>query len=113
MAAGAAVLFPRSGSGRPAREGPVVRLLTRPLPIVIVMALLGIANGVTKHGIQPILVKTTVEKRGGELLHEEWNSFSRIMAHSRGRFPPNLWGASPKLPRRRLAEQISLTIDVL
>jgi hypothetical protein len=107
----AAALFARSGiGGAPARPSWLAHVLRRPVAIAAVLAALGLLNGVTRHGFQPLLVKERIERRSGEVIYERWNSFSRIIALAPGMVPPKLWWPSPLLPEMRVP-QIWLNID--
>ena len=114
-AAGAAALFAASGRGqaRPSR-GWVDAVLSRPLIILLVMGTLGVANSLTLHGIQPILVKFSAEKRDAGLVYEKWNSFSRVtvrLGAGGERALPPMWGPSPKMPQDVKIESRLLAID--
>ena len=115
VAAGAAVLFARSGAGRPKPiPGGFGAALSKPVVILLLMASLGVANASTRHGIQPILVKVAAERRDRSLVYEKWNSFSRVTVQSQApgeRKSPPLWGPSPKLPSDMRIESKSVTID--
>lgn len=108
--AGAAWLFAGSGIGRAPEPHPLRLVLQRPGRLCAVLAVLGLANGATRHGLQPALVKERVERRHGDLIYEKWNSFSRIVAKRPVNAEPQLWGPSPNLPPVT-ADQIWLTID--
>ena len=111
LGAAAAWLFSGSGIGRAAEaRPPLSSLLLRPGRLCAVLALLGLANGATRHGLQPALVKERVERRHGDLIFEKWNSFSRVIARRPVNVTPMLWGPSPTLPPVT-ADQIWLTID--
>ena len=107
----AAVLFAGSGiGGAPAHLSWPERALRRPMALAVALAALGLLNGVTRHGLQPILVKERVERRAGDVIFERWNSFSRIVALAPGLVTPKLWGPSPMLPQMTVP-QIWLHID--
>ena len=113
-AAGAATLFSTSVlGGRPSVTKRPSGILAHPLPIFMVLLVAGLLNGLTSHGIQPILVKDAVVRRDGNLLYEKWNSFSRIAAGRMGITKPVLWGPSPTLPAEVVVDQIHLNIDGL
>src|SRR5262245_49231341 len=87
--AAAAVLFQGSGIGRTRVSAPpFFPPWLRPAPLCTVLALVGLANGATHHGLQPALVKERVERRHGDLIYEKWNSFSRIIAKQPVTAPP-------------------------
>ena len=110
-AAAAAVLFAGSGiGGAPAATSRAGRLLRRPGVVAIVLLLLGIGNSLTRHGLQPVMVKEQVERRVGEVIFEKWNSFSRVIATQPVNVRPRLWGPSPSLPPLAVP-QIYLNID--
>ncbi len=116
ISAAAAMMFGSSAKA-PGEERSRIAggLLMRPGLIVVALAILGIANASTTHGIQPIVVKDKAESRRGEgrYTYEKWNSFSRVVAfQSRGGFP-GLWGPSPTLPKDLDVQQIWLNIDGL
>jgi len=110
-AAAAALLFARSGIGEePASTPSWLAWLTRPGALAALLLGLGLLNGITRHGLQPILVKDEVEHRGGDIVFERWNSFSRVIATSPIVSPPRLWGPSPNLPLIAVP-QVWLNID--
>ncbi|OLD64958.1 MAG: hypothetical protein AUI47_03415 [Acidobacteria bacterium 13_1_40CM_2_68_5] len=117
LAAGASILFARSAiDPLPQIEGALAGALARPWAILVIMVVVAMANGLTLHGIQPILVKSTTERRDASLVYEKWNSFSRVTVQSpppgeRGR--PHLWGPSPTLPADVLVETKNVVIDGL
>ena len=113
VAASAAILFEGAGAREPRRGAPAIAsLVLKPWPLAVLLAILGLANGMTHHGIQPLLVKGEVESRRDELRYERWNSFSRVTAAAPGSGIPSLWGPSARLPNRPV-EQITMNIDGL
>lgn len=109
----AAKLFSLSGLPHETSTGqyPVIeRILSRPLIIFCVLVLAATLNGLTRYGAQPLIIKGSPNERGDTLLHEEWNSFSRIAAYNIGAGPPRLWGRSPVMPAYR-TQQYLLNID--
>src|SRR5262245_53891847 len=79
--AAAALLFSGSGLGRAVEpRPPLSSLLLRPGRLCAVLLVLGLANGATRHGLQPALVKERVERRHGDLIFGKGNSFSRVIA---------------------------------
>ncbi|HKQ57938.1 MAG TPA: hypothetical protein VJY35_08715 [Candidatus Eisenbacteria bacterium] len=109
-AAGASALFAGSGIGAAPADARVWGVLRRPGVIAIVLLVLGVANGLTRHGLQPVMVKESVERRSGEVIFEKWNSFSRVIAMRPLVVEPRLWGPSPTLPRLAVP-QVWLNID--
>jgi predicted membrane-bound spermidine synthase len=109
-AAGASALFAGSRIGTAPADTRTWRVLRRPGVIAVVLLALGVANGLTRHGLQPIMVKESVERRRGEVIFERWNSFSRVIAMRPVVGQPKLWGPSPTLPKLDVP-QVWLTID--
>ena len=93
----AAALFAGSEIGQPS-ERSRMWLLRRPGALCVLLTILGVANGLGRHGLQPILVKEKVERRHGGVIYEKWNSFSRVIATPPATLVPTLWGPSPHLP---------------
>jgi len=114
VAVGAA-LFSGSGvGGAPDGKTPFAWLLRRPGTICAVLTLCALANGATRYGIQPRMVKGEPEKRFDYLLYEKWNSFSRVTAYAADpNGPPLLWAPSPKLPQGLKMEGRFFRIDGL
>jgi hypothetical protein len=109
--AAAATLFVGSRIGRdPERPWPMLSLLRRPGTMCVLLTILGVVNGLSGHGLQPILVKDRIERRHGDVIYEKWNSFSRVIARPPARLEPKLWGPSPHLPPGTV-DQIWLDID--
>jgi hypothetical protein len=108
----AAWLFARSGRPAETRPGSLGgRLLGRPGRLGLLLAACALANGATRHGLQPLYVKDRAEERGENLLYERWNSFSRVVAvtSTGGRM---LYGPAPNRPSPRARVGLrSLTID--
>lgn len=111
LAAAAAGAFAESGSA-PQRRGARVmdKILFRPWLICAVLAVLAVANGLTPRGIQPIVVKNTVDRRDN-LSFEQWNSYSRILARRVYVDEPLLWGPSTTMPPKLKVSQRRLNID--
>ena len=113
LAALAAVLFRAAGPIEAHAGKGRGGLLARPGLILAALAAVALANGATRHGIQPMVVKDVVERRNEKLLFEKWNHFSRVIAVRETTEPtfPVFWGASPVTPRDLAVEQIGLNID--
>lgn len=111
-AAAAALFFAGSGlGGAPAKNPPLASLLQRRGTILLVLVLLAVGNGLTPYGLQPLLVKDKIERRGPSLV-EEWNSFSRVsvfLDSTKGE--PQIWGASPKIPPGLAVDKRYMEID--
>lgn len=105
--AGAALLFTRSG-GAVARR--VRHPLARPVVIFVILAAAGLLNALTDRGVQPLVVKDSLELRRGDVRLEKWNSFSRVQAYTPFKGAPILWGASARTPRFS-HDQIPMNID--
>ncbi len=111
VAAASAMMFARSGLGRAPEPRPGgLGVLQRRGVICLALAALGLLNGFTRQGLQPILVKERVEGRSGDAILERWNSFSRVTATPPITAAPRLWGPSPHLPPIAVP-QIWLKID--
>ena len=112
-AALAAVLFRSAAMKSPAPGPDPGGPLSRPRLILAVLTVLALANGATRHGIQPLVVKDVVERRGPKMLFEKWNHFSRVVAvrETEGPSFPSFWGRSPVAPPDLAVEQIALSID--
>jgi hypothetical protein len=108
----AAIFFSRSAiGGSPDHEKRTAALVAKQRWVAIALFAAAVANGVTGHGIQPIIVKERVEGRLGGITFEQWNSFSRIIALAPSVGRPFLWGPSSRVPTDIDAEQIALNID--
>jgi predicted membrane-bound spermidine synthase len=90
---------------------PLQGILGRPMLIALVLAVAAFGNGLTKHGLAPVLVKDQIERRDASLALERWNSFSRVTVSSTNVRRPMLWGPSPTLPENILAEDKYISID--
>jgi hypothetical protein len=111
-AAAAAIAFRGSGIGGVPEKVPApARILGRPGIIFVVLLIAAIANGMTRHGLQPLLAKGQLERRGPGLAFEAWNSFSRIIATASRKGPPHLWGPSPTRPLDQVVESRRMNID--
>jgi hypothetical protein len=106
LAAGAALLFARSGSAPRRRH----RFVPRPAVLLLVLGCIGIANGLTRRGIEPIVVKDRTELRRAGTAFERWNSYSRVLVYDPVNLPPHLWGPSPRTPMVPV-EQVWMNID--
>jgi SAM-dependent methyltransferase len=107
----AAALFARSGIGRaPERRPAGPGWLLQPGALALGLAALAGLNAMTRHGLQPILVKDGIERRSGDITFERWNSFSRVIAMPPLTARPRLWGPSRHLPAIAV-RQIWLNID--
>ena len=117
VAAIAAHLFKGSGanisSSKAASHSRLKFIVEKPLVVAVVLCILALLNGITYHGIQPILIKDNVDKRSRGFTFEKWNYFSRISTYGRMTGAPTLWGPSPMLPKEAVTEEILLTIDGL
>jgi len=111
-AAAGALLFAGSGlGGEPAKPPPLASLLRRRGTIFLVLGFLALANGLTPYGLQPLLVKDKIERRGPSLV-EEWNSFSRVSVFlDAPRGEPQIWGPSPKIPPGLTVDKRYMEID--
>jgi hypothetical protein len=101
---------PAADANSPARASRGAWLL-RPLPVFVALVTVAILNGLTAHGLQPIIVKNTVEQRTGSQVHEDWNSFSRVLVVDGGTAPPLMWGPSDQLPADVTIDQFKMNID--
>ncbi len=112
VAAIASAVFTRSGIGTKP-DGPIrfAWLLERRGVIIVTLAIIAFGNGLTKHGIQPLIVKDQIQRRDSSLALEKWNSFSRVAALSTEVRHPYLWGPSPTLPAETVAEDRYIDID--
>lgn len=107
-----AIFFQGSKIGQIREQlAPFARLLQHRIAIFLAIVLLAAMNGLTNHGIQPLIVKGDIERRDPSLVYEKWNSFSRVAVHSSGtQKAPAMWGPSPKLPKF-LVDQKFMDID--
>jgi hypothetical protein len=111
VAAAAAGCFRASAPG--AAAGGLTwldRQLVRPWALCALLLALAVANGTTMRGIQPIVVKNSVDRREN-LSFEQWNSYSRIMARKTYVAEPLLWGPSSTMPADIRVAQRRLNID--
>ncbi len=111
MAAAAAMLFAGASPKASIAPSPGLPSFVRPGVVCLVLVVLGLVNSATPYGLQPIVVKDSVERKAGEFLYEKWNCFSRIIAMAPERIEPALWGPSVTLPPNESARQIALNID--
>jgi hypothetical protein len=109
----AAIAFAGSGIGGAPEPIPVFgRQLLRATPLCLLLALLAFANGVTRAGLQPLIVKGQFESQIHPPIFIRWNSFSRIAVFDWARQAPHMWGPSPTFDGERWAmEQRSMNID--
>ncbi len=110
VAAAAAGAFAASGALARRDASVLDRVLFRPWVICAVLAVMAVLNGQTAHGIQPIVVKNTIDRREN-VSFEQWNSYSRILARRVYVDEPLLWGPSPTLPPKLKVSQRRLNID--
>jgi hypothetical protein len=87
------------------------QVLRRPGLVAVALMALAVANATTRRGLQPISAKFNQIQVGTNYEYEKWNSFSRVVISSTGKYRPALWGASPTLPPDLMAEQRTLNID--
>lgn len=83
------------------------------LAVAALMLLLAIGNAATLHGLDPILVKGSTEKRH-HIAYEKWNSFSRVVALKESTRPAAeaLWAPAATAPTGA-REVIAMNIDGL
>ena len=113
MTAVAAMLFARSGIGTAPRDKPhFARVLLRPAPVAVVLAVAALANGLASPwGLHPLFVKGKTETLNDRIF-EEWNSFSRVIVFDRGNPHPHMWGPSPTYRKEDWpVEQRGMNID--
>lgn len=112
VAAAGAICFAGSDIGViPEKRVFLASLLQRRGVISLTLMVLALANGLTSYGLQPILVKDKIEKRGPSRV-EEWNSFSRVTVFmDAGKGEPQIWGPSPKMPPGLLVDKRYMEID--
>ncbi|MCZ7583453.1 MAG: hypothetical protein M5R36_09035 [Deltaproteobacteria bacterium] len=81
--------------------------------LAVVLAVAALLNGVTRFGLDPIVVKGQAEKRH-RIAYEKWNSFSRVVAYKPVTEPPSvfLWAASEKTPKDKV-DVVTMNIDGL
>ena len=65
--------------------------------LALVFVLLGLLNAQTPYGIRPMFVKEKFQKLNDHI-HEQWNSFSRIIVYRQQNVPSQLWGPSELVP---------------
>ena len=120
-AALAAACFAGSGFGDvPRSRMPFAGLLLQAKPILVVLVLCAIANGLTGKGLQPMFVKGNLEATEAAPIFVKWNSFSRIAVRE-GRNKsamrerddePAMWGPSPTFrPVQWSVRQRGMNID--
>jgi len=80
------------------------------LALGAVLCLVAILNAGTVHGLQPIVVKGTIESRG-DIEYEKWNSYSRVHVGYPVKAPPMLWSPSDRMPPSMDVWQRPLDID--
>ena len=98
LAAVAAAAFAASGIGSaPAQLDSPWGFLRRRPTIIVLLAALALFNGMIDKGLRPLLVKNQIEAVGPAALHEEWNSFSRVVVKQADNGKSMLWGPSPNL----------------
>jgi spermidine synthase len=113
LAALGAVLFRSSSAASGPPTGlPMIAVLGRPGKVAVVLIALAAANSLSEYRLHLLAVKQRVELRGGDLLFERWNSFSRIAVSRYADKEPHLWGRSPTTPRGRWeVDQRRMNID--
>jgi hypothetical protein len=83
---------------------------TSPLALAAALAVLGALNMTSNRGLQPAFGKEGIEFRDN-FEHEQWNSYSRVVAYRSQIEEPWLWGRSATLvPGQRVEERL-LNID--
>ncbi|HEX2114546.1 MAG TPA: hypothetical protein VHM01_09095 [Alphaproteobacteria bacterium] len=111
IAAAAAGCFRASAPGAATRGATMLdRVLAKPWPLCAPLMVAAVANGATMRGIQPLVVKNTVDRREN-LSFEQWNSHSRIQASRIYVGQPLLWGPSSVMPADIKVPQRRLDID--
>jgi spermidine synthase len=82
-------------------------------PAKVMIALLAVAlfNALSPIGLDPLMVKGSVETLGKVGTYERWNSYSRVRASRIVTELPLLWGASPKLPADMRIPTVEMNID--
>ena len=97
----AAICFSRPGSGVGwGRYGRVCAALV----------IVGLVNSTTSRGIRPFVVKGEVEHTGS-IIHEKWNSYSRVVVMQGAERPPFYWGPSPVAPMKKKVYRYAMSID--
>lgn len=89
---------------------PSLPIWQRPLPVALALVLIAAINNVVPVGLQPIMVKNSIEHSQLSRF-EQWNSYSRIIAYPPRKGRPYLWGPSPEMPADIKTESIALYID--
>ena len=111
IAAIAASLFARSAVLPMARQNNGAARIGRSL-VALAVTLCGVAilNAGTIHGLQPVVVKGTIDSRE-DVEYERWNSYSRIHVGYPSEGAPDLWSPSDRMPKTLRVRQRSLDID--
>lgn len=68
--------------------------------VCLVLAAIVVVNTTTSAGIYPLTTKGKVVPVDW-MLHERWNSFSRVVVYKGGEDTPLYWGPSPTMPAER------------
>jgi len=111
IAAVGASLFARSATMPQSRPGnAAARIGGSVLALGAVLCAVAILNAGTVHGLQPIVVKGTIESRG-DIEYEKWNSYSRVHVGYPVKAPPMLWSPSDRMPPSMDVWQRPLDID--
>ena len=80
------------------------------LALSVALCGLAIVNAGTVHGLQPVVVKSSIDTRM-DVEYEKWNSYSRIHVGYPVKAPPMLWSPSDRMPKTLEVWQRPLDID--
>jgi len=92
------------------RSNVTARIGNSLLALAVTLCGLAIVNAGTVHGLQPVVVKSSIDTRM-DVEHEKWNSYSRVHVGYPVKAPPMLWSPSDRMPETLSVWQRPLDID--
>jgi hypothetical protein len=112
LAAIGASLFADAGIGEAPQVKPSLdRIFKHRTLILALLALCAALNGTGYYGIQPLMVKGSIED-GNSHIFRKWNTFSRVAVYPTTTGMPAMWGPSPVFsPAGKPVTQRWLNID--
>lgn len=96
VAAAGALFFSGSAIGSAPNPRPLLDAVFKHRAVIAAfLAACAFLNGLTYHGLQPLVAKGRFEDGNSHILRN-WNTFSRVAVYPEFTGPPALWGPSPR-----------------